>query len=65
MIKIKDETMEICAICNKSKKTITRQPSRSQLIFGGFPVRYENRCQACETKLVKQLERNFKMIKNS
>ena len=49
----------VCGMCHKHKKTLSLEPSRSQLIFGGFPVQVEYRCQSCETKLVKQLERNY------
>ena len=44
-----------CEICGKDKKTVELQPSRKQLIFGGFPIRFEYRCQRCETILAKQL----------
>lgn len=55
-----------CAMCGKSKRTVELSPSRRQLLFGplslplGHYVTYEYRCQACETKLGKQIDRMLK-----
>lgn len=46
-----------CAVCGKSKRTVTLQLSRRQLYFGGFHVTYEYRCQACESKLAKKIQK--------
>lgn len=46
-----------CDMCGEYKHTVKSQPSRSQLTFGGFPVKRENRCGRCETKLGKQLDK--------
>jgi hypothetical protein len=45
----------MCDVCKTDKTSTTLQPSRSQLIFGGFPARYENRCDQCEKELGKRL----------
>lgn len=44
-------------MCKKEKKVVFCQPSRTQLMMGGYPVKMENRCQACETKLAKKIEK--------
>ena len=49
--------MMTCVMCQKAKKTVEMQPTRKQLLFGGWHMRHEPRCQACETKVVKWLER--------
>jgi hypothetical protein len=40
--------MRKCDCCGELKRNVERQPSRRQLLFGGFNVTYENRCPACE-----------------
>jgi hypothetical protein len=54
--------LKLCDVCKKAKRTVSREPSRSQLLFGGFNLRFENRCPACERKVVawvdKQLEKD-------
>ena len=49
--------MKKCDTCGKERRNVSLQPSSSQLIFGGFPVRHENRCLDCERKLSKQLDK--------
>lgn len=45
-----------CDICG-STNNVERQPTRSQLIFGGFRGKMtELRCDECEKKLVKRIE---------
>jgi hypothetical protein len=39
-----------CVMCGTENDTVDSQPTRSQLIFGGFPMRWENRCRKCEKK---------------
>jgi len=33
-----------CAIYGKENETVEYQPTKKQLLFGGFPVRLEKRC---------------------
>ena len=49
--------MITCARCKQKKKDCSLEPSRSQLIFGGFPVKYEYRCPACERELCKKIDK--------
>lgn len=50
--------MKMCDMCGKEKKTVQTVVSRSKLIFGGFRGKmFENRCQACETKVIKSNEK--------
>ena len=56
--------MNKCNVCKKEKET-SFQPSISQLIFGSFPgmhVTFEDRCQDCERKLIKSLQKIIKKI---
>lgn len=46
-----------CDMCHKPKKNVELQPSRRQLIYGGFPQRYEYRCPACESKVDRWIQR--------
>ena len=43
-------------MCGKEKRNVSLEPSRSTLLFGGFPQQYERRCPACERKVVRQFE---------
>lgn len=52
-----DDGKPICSMCRKHKSTLSLEPSRSQLLFGGFNVRLEYRCQACETKVGVWIDR--------
>lgn len=56
--------MTKCDMCGKQKKNVTTEPSRSQLIFGGFRVKYEQRCPACERKVAAQIERMLRSTRN-
>ena len=49
-----------CNMCKKHKRTVKQQISRNRLVFGGFrgPTT-ENRCDACETKVCKQIEQHL------
>lgn len=46
----------ICAMC-KQEKECSREPSRSQLLFGGFASKFEYRCKSCEKKLIRRIEK--------
>ena len=48
-----------CAVCGKVKKTVNLTVSRGQLLFGGFPVRYEYMCVSCDTRLAKKIDRQL------
>jgi hypothetical protein len=54
-----------CDMCHKVKRTVERVPSRRMLLFGpirtavGHLVTYEYRCQACETKVAKWIDRTI------
>lgn len=41
-----------CDMCGKEKWNVSREPSRSHLLFGGFIGRFENRCPTCEREVV-------------
>ena len=45
--------MPKCDMCLQEKKNVSHEPSRSQLLFGGFNVRMESRCSECEKKVIK------------
>jgi hypothetical protein len=57
MIEYDENGNFICSMCRKHKKNLSLEPSRSQLIFGGFPVKLEYRCQSCENKVIKSVEK--------
>jgi hypothetical protein len=52
----------LCDMCHKDKPNVEQQPSRSQLIFGGFNIRIESRCRDCEKKVCKDLDKIFKNL---
>lgn len=51
-----------CDVCGEQKRDVRLQPSRSQLLFGGFHVTYESRCRDCERDVSRWA---IRMIKNS
>jgi hypothetical protein len=46
-----------CAVCLQRNKTVSLQPSRSTLVFGGYPCHYEHRCSRCEARLIRKIDR--------
>ena len=52
---------KMCDMCGKDKLNVSLEPSRSQLLFGGFSIRFENRCPACELKVTKWVEKQLGM----
>jgi hypothetical protein len=46
-----------CTDCGKTKKTVQYSQSARTLVFGGWNNRPVFRCQSCETKLAKRIER--------
>lgn len=52
----------ICDMCHQDKPDVERQPSRSQLIFGGFNTRMESRCKDCEKELCKDFDEMIKRM---
>lgn len=46
-----------CDMCNQEKRNVSKEPSRSQLLFGGFNIQTENRCPACERKVMKWVDK--------
>lgn len=46
-----------CDMCEKMKRNVSLEPSRRQLLFGGFHVTYENRCPKCERKVAEWAKR--------
>ena len=49
-----------CDVCKKENETVEYQPTKKQLLFGGFPVRLEKRCAECEQKVVAWVDRILK-----
>ena len=51
-----------CDACNKFKPNVTRELSRSSLVFGMSygRVTFENRCSSCERELARKVTRLFK-----
>lgn len=49
--------MRKCDMCGELKRNVTVEPSRRQLLFGGFHVTYENRCPKCEREVCKWIEK--------
>ena len=47
----------ICARCKLPKPNMSLEPSRSQLLFGGFKVRLEYRCTECEREVTAWVNR--------
>ena len=53
-------TGELCG----STKNVSSQPTRSQLIFGGFRGKIsEARCEKCEKEIVKMVDRALERLK--
>lgn len=48
-------TKQRCDMCRRLKRNVSLEPSRSQLVFGGFPVKLEHRCAACERRVCKRV----------
>jgi hypothetical protein len=44
-------------MCGRNDVDVELQPSRSQLLFGGFRSRMENRCAGCEKKVAKWVDK--------
>jgi hypothetical protein len=57
--------MAMCDMCLKESDSVKRVPSRSQLLFGGFNVKMENRCPKCERRVVKWIDRILKWEKTN
>jgi len=55
----------ICSVCKKHKNNLSLEPSRSQLLFGGFHIKMEYRCVACETKVAKWVDKMSDNIQKS
>lgn len=47
----------ICGMCKKQRDNLHLEPSRKQLLFGGFPASFEYRCDDCEKILVKKINK--------
>lgn len=47
-----------CKMCGASAldKKLSLEPSRSQLLFGGFRARMEHRCEDCEKKVCEWVD---------
>lgn len=54
--------MPICDRCHKEKKNLSFEPTVKSLIFGGFKIKYENRCRACEREIIKIIDRALKCL---
>jgi hypothetical protein len=52
--------MNKCNVCKKEKKNVNFVPTSRQLIFGGFNLTFEYRCEKCDQKLSKKLMRMIK-----
>lgn len=51
--------MNVCEICG-STKNVTSEPTRSQLLFGGFRGKMtECRCEECEEKVILWIKSNL------
>ena len=46
-----------CKMCGRNDVDVELQPSRSQILFGGFRSRMENRCAGCEKKVAKWVDK--------
>ena len=49
-----------CDVCKKENETVEYQPTKKQLLFGGFPVRLEKRCAECDQKEIEWVDRILK-----
>lgn len=45
-----------CNVCRK-EKIVHREPTLNQLVFGGFPIRTEYRCDDCEEDVVNKVDK--------
>lgn len=45
----------VCEMCGAEKPEFF-EPTRSQLLFGGFPVKMEYRCKKCEAHVAEWVE---------
>ena len=55
----------VCSMCKRHTSDLSLEPSRKQLIFGGFNVRLEYRCGACEKKVIKSMEATLRGLSAS
>ena len=55
------DNVRMCDDCGERQATITSL-SMNQMVFGGFPVQYRNRCQPCETKAAKKIDKMLKAV---
>ena len=53
--------MKTCDRCKQDKPRTSLEPTQSQLLFGGFPVRMENRCDACEREVIGWVTQQLKI----
>lgn len=53
MRKVGKDGYHCCVMCGKGAKEVelSLEPTRSQLLFGGFNVKMEHRCEDCEKKV--------------
>lgn len=52
----------MCDVCKEKRSDVSREPTRSQLLFGGFRVSTENRCSDCERKVAAWVSRQLRKI---
>jgi hypothetical protein len=61
---IESNNTKICDVCGERKKNVSLEPSRSQLLFGGFKLKFENRCRSCERKVSKWVDKLLTTIED-
>lgn len=57
MLLYNKDGLPICNRCKKHTKNLSLEPSRRQLIFGGFPIEIEYRCQKCEKEVSSLIQK--------
>jgi len=65
MIEYNEQGEPICSMCRQTHPKLSTEPSRKQLIFGGFPVFMEKRCPACEKKVIKSMNATLRGLQSS
>lgn len=51
-----------CDRCGKTQVKVSRQPTLRQLMFGGFNISMENRCNTCEKEVAKSVDNIIKNL---
>ncbi len=62
MVEYDEQGRPICGVCKKNKRNLFLEPSRNQLLFGGFNMRREYRCPDCERKVARWIDGTLRQL---